>query len=57
MVPVLEDMEPIINNDTTIIDEGVSMFADGDIWICGTHKTESKLKEKNILLKKFLLLF
>lgn len=29
--------------------EAVTMFSDGDIWICGTHKTESKLKKANIV--------
>jgi hypothetical protein len=37
------------NYKTYTFEEGVSMFSDGDIWICGTHKTEAKLKEKNIV--------
>ena len=34
---------------TYTFEDGVRMFNDGDIWICGTHKTEEKLKDAGVL--------
>jgi len=34
---------------THSFEDGVSMFTEGDIWICGTHKTEKKLEENGVI--------